>query len=67
MTTRTNAGTVPRPIEVGPEMAALERFFCKCTWEGTIHEGGMGPGTPAMKGHPARHGPTHPGRTMDRR
>jgi hypothetical protein len=41
---------VPRPIEVGPEMEALWRFFPDVTWEGTIHEGGMGPGTPMMRG-----------------
>ena len=42
---------IPKPIEVGPEMAALRRFFPEVvTWEGTIHEGGMGPGTPAMRG-----------------
>jgi hypothetical protein len=34
---------VPRPIEVGSEMEALWRFFPTVTWEGTIHEGGMGP------------------------
>ena len=39
---------VPRPIGVGPEMAALGRFYRDVTWEGTIHEGGMAPGTPAM-------------------
>ncbi|MGZ8662357.1 MAG: DUF1579 family protein [Actinomycetota bacterium] len=44
-------GRVPRPIEVGQEMAALERFFPeRVEWEGMIHENGMGPGTPAMKG-----------------
>jgi hypothetical protein len=43
--------TVPRPIDVGPEMEALRRFFPDAvTWEGTIHEGGMGPGTPRMSG-----------------
>jgi hypothetical protein len=42
---------VPKPIEVGPEMEALRRFVPDAvTWEGTIHEGGMGPGTPEMKG-----------------
>ena len=41
---------VPKPIEVGPEMAALRRFFRDVTWDGMIHEGGMGPGTPAMRG-----------------
>lgn len=39
---------VPRPIPVGPEMAALDRFFPSVTWTGQIHENGMGPGTPAM-------------------
>ena len=42
---------VPQPIGVGGEMEALRRFFpAVVTWEGTIHEGGMGPGTPAMRG-----------------
>lgn len=41
---------VPKPIVVGPEMEALRRFNPDCTWEGRIHEGGMGPGTPAMRG-----------------
>jgi hypothetical protein len=42
--------TVPKPVEVGPEMQALGRFYRDVTWTGTIHENGMGPGTPAMKG-----------------
>jgi hypothetical protein len=42
--------TVPKPIEVGPEMEALRRFCRDSTWEGWIREGGMGPGTPTMKG-----------------
>ena len=50
MGTRIDVAAVPKPIDVGPEMEALERFFRPCTWEGTIHEGGMGPGTPAMRG-----------------
>lgn len=48
VTTRTEAVTVPYPITAGPEMVALRRFFRDCTWKGTIVEGGMGPGTPAM-------------------
>lgn len=49
MVTRMEA--VPRPIEVGPEMDALRRFCPEAVeWTGTIHEGGMGPGTPAMRG-----------------
>jgi hypothetical protein len=39
---------VPKPIEPGPEMVALERFHADVTWAGTIEEGGMGPGTPGM-------------------
>ena len=47
----TGAQAVPRPIDVGPEMEALRRFCPdQITWEGTIHEGGMGPGTPRMTG-----------------
>jgi hypothetical protein len=47
---RGNAAAVPRPIGVGPEMAALGRFYRDVTWKGTIHAGGMGTGTPAMTG-----------------
>jgi hypothetical protein len=50
METSIDVAAVPTPIGVGPEMEALWRFFRNCTWEGTIHEGGMGPGTPAMRG-----------------
>lgn len=50
MSTQSNVEAVPKPIEVGPEMQALRRFYRDCTWGGTIHEGGMGPGTPAMRG-----------------
>jgi len=45
-----DAAAVPQPIGVGPEMAALGRFCTDVTWKGTIHAGGMGPGTPAMTG-----------------
>ena len=40
---------IPRPTTPGPEMEALGRFFPDVSWTGTIREGGMGPGTPAMK------------------
>ena len=46
----TAVDMVPRPIAVGSEMEALRRFFSDVTWDGEIHEGGMGPGTPAMTG-----------------
>ena len=46
----TGITSVPKPIDVGPETAALWRFFPEVTWDGQIHEGGMGPGTPAMRG-----------------
>jgi hypothetical protein len=49
MDTRTDV-TVPRPVSAGPEMDALGRFYRDVTWKGVIHEGGMGPGTPAMTG-----------------
>ena len=39
---------VPRPVTVGPEMAALRRFCPDVTWTGTVEPGGMGPDTPAM-------------------
>jgi hypothetical protein len=42
--------TVPKPVAAGAEMAALRRFHRDTTWTGTIAEGGMGPGTPAMTG-----------------
>jgi len=50
MGTSVNVAAVPRPIDVGPEMEALRRFLPDVSWDGTIHEGGMGPGTPAMRG-----------------
>jgi hypothetical protein len=50
VTIKTGIDAVPKPIEVGPEMQALRRFFRDVEWQGTIHEGGMGPGTPAMQG-----------------
>lgn len=43
-----DADKVPKPITPGAEMKALGRFFPDVTWTGTIHEGGMGPGTPAQ-------------------
>ena len=45
-----DVAAVRQPIGVGPEMAALGRFFRDVSWEGTIHAGGMGPRTPAMTG-----------------
>ena len=48
--TRAGAAKVPQPISPGPEMEALGRFYTDVTWKGTIREGGMGPGTPAMTG-----------------
>jgi hypothetical protein len=50
MGTGGDVAAVRQPINVGPEMAALGRFYTDITWEGTIREGGMGPGTPAMTG-----------------
>lgn len=51
MADRTGVEAVPKPIGVGSEMAALGRFFPQVvSWKGTIHEGGMGPGTPTMRG-----------------
>ena len=48
MDTATHVASVPKPIMPGPEMEALARFHVDLTWTGTISEGGMGPGTPAM-------------------
>lgn len=45
-----NVEAVPKPIAIGAEMEALRRFYRDSTWEGWIHEDGMGPGTPKMKG-----------------
>jgi hypothetical protein len=50
MATLMDVAAVPKPIEVGPEMEALKRFIRDVTWTGTIHQGGMGPDTPAMTG-----------------
>jgi hypothetical protein len=50
MATHMEVAAVPKPIEVGPEMEALKRFIRDVTWTGTIHQGGMGPDTPAMTG-----------------
>jgi hypothetical protein len=44
----TTLDTVPKPIMPGAEMADLLRFHRDISWSGTIAEGGMGPGTPAM-------------------
>ena len=49
MDARTDTA-VPRPASVGPQMEALARFYRDVSWQGVIHEGGMGPGTPAMTG-----------------
>ena len=54
MGTRIDVAAVPEPIDVGPEMEALKRFFRPCTSEGPIHEGGMGPGTPLARCGPGR-------------
>jgi Protein of unknown function (DUF1579) len=48
MVTQADVANVPKPIEPGSEMEALARFHADVTWTGTIEEGGMGPGTPAM-------------------
>jgi Protein of unknown function (DUF1579) len=50
MSTAQEIDRIPRPITPGPEMEALHRFHTDVSWVGTIHEGGMGPGTPAMRG-----------------
>jgi hypothetical protein len=39
---------IPVPAPPGAEMSELLRFHRDTTWTGTITEGGMGPGTPAM-------------------
>ncbi|HSJ36548.1 MAG TPA: DUF1579 family protein [Acidimicrobiia bacterium] len=46
--TDTGIALIPRPVEAGAEMEALQRFHRDVTWQGRIEEGGMGPGTPAQ-------------------
>ncbi len=48
MAVATMTQSIPMPIEAGREMTDLRRFFPDVRWSGTIHTGGMGPGTPAM-------------------
>lgn len=48
MSIATDVANVPTPITPGAEMEALARFHVDITWDGTISEGGMGPGTPEM-------------------
>lgn len=50
MSPRTDVNLVPKPITPGREMEELAPFHVDITWTGTIEEGGMGPGTPAMTG-----------------
>jgi Protein of unknown function (DUF1579) len=47
-TTLDRTVAVPRPVDTGPEMLALQRFYPDVTWTGTVCAGGMGPGTPEM-------------------
>jgi hypothetical protein len=46
--TTSDVSAVPRPVTPGWEMEELRRFFPDVSWTGTIHAGGMGPGSPAM-------------------
>jgi Protein of unknown function (DUF1579) len=48
MTIRLDLDAVPKPAQPGPPMQALARFHPDISWTGSIQEGGMGPGTPAM-------------------
>jgi hypothetical protein len=48
MTAALDTEPVPHPIPPGPEMATLSRFYPDVTWTGTIHAGGLGPGSPEM-------------------
>jgi hypothetical protein len=48
MVSTVDVANVPKPITPGHEMEELARFHVDTTWKGTISEGGMGPGTPAM-------------------
>ena len=42
------AERIPHPMIPGAETEALRRFHRDGTWSGTIHAGGMGPGTPTQ-------------------
>lgn len=48
MTTHTIQ--LPASAMAGPEMAALAPFYRDWRWTGTIEAGGMGPGSPEMRG-----------------
>jgi hypothetical protein len=61
-----DVAAVRQPIGVGPEMAALGRFYTDVTWEGGIREGGMGPGKPAMTGVGRGTARLIPGGALDR-
>ncbi len=41
---------LPRSAVAGPELAALAPFYRDWTWTGLIEAGGMGPGSPEMRG-----------------
>ena len=41
---------IPVSATPGPEMAALAPFYRDWTWIGSIEAGGMGPGSPEMRG-----------------
>ena len=49
MTDNLGSATIPRPMVPGAEIQALRRFHRDGTWEGIIHAGGMGPGTPSQR------------------
>ena len=49
MTSET-AAELPHSAVAGAEMAALAQFYRNWTWTGTIAVGGMGPGSPEMRG-----------------
>jgi hypothetical protein len=47
MASRPDLDAVPKPITLGRRCRPW-RFHPDFTWTGTIEDGGMGPGTPAM-------------------
>jgi hypothetical protein len=57
MTVDTALTAIPRPIVAGAKHEALRPFHRDGTWEGVIHAGGMGPGTPeqSAKGTAVHH------------
>ena len=50
MTLQETTIQLPASAQPGPEVAALAPFYKDWRWSGTIEAGGMGPGSPEMRG-----------------